>query len=86
MMRIVAIFFFFIIAVIALCFSLLNFQTVEISLYFTSIEMPLAIALTIELFAGIFIGFIAAFIHIMRLKSQFRSLNRQISSANKNID
>ncbi len=85
MMRIVAIFFFFIIAVIALFFSLLNFQTVEISLYFTSIEMPLAVALTIELFAGIFIGFIAAFIHIMRLKSQFRSLNRQIS-ANKNSD
>ncbi len=85
MMRIVAIFFFFIIAVIALFFSLLNFQPVEISLYFTSIKMPLAIALTIELFAGIFIGFLVAFIHIVRLKSQFKSLSRQIS-ASKDID
>jgi putative membrane protein len=47
--------------------------------------MPLAIALTIELFAGIVIGFIAAFIHIMRLKLQFKSLSRQISE-NKKID
>lgn len=80
MMRIIVVSFFALIAVIALIFSLLNFQAVEINLYFTSIKMPLALALTIELFAGIFIGFIAAFIHVVKLKSQYKSLNRKFEN------
>ncbi|NOQ15001.1 MAG: DUF1049 domain-containing protein [Methyloprofundus sp.] len=80
MMRMLAVSFFALIAVIALIFSLLNFQTVEINLYITSIQMPLALALTIELFAGIFIGFLAAFMHIVKLKSQYKSLNRQFEN------
>ena len=80
MMRIIVVSFFALIAIIALIFSLLNFQTVEINLYVTSIQMPLALALTIELFAGIFIGFLAAFMHIVKLKSQYKSLNRQFES------
>jgi len=80
MMRIIVVSFFALIAIIALIFSLLNFQTVEINLYITSIQMPLALALTIELFAGIFIGFLAAFIHIVKLKSQYKSLHRKFES------
>ena len=80
MMRIMAVSFFALIAIIALIFSLLNFQSVEINLYITTINMPLALALTIELFAGIFIGFLAAFIHIAKLKSQYKSLNRQVQN------
>ena len=80
MMRIIVVSFFALIAIIALIFSLLNFQTVEINLYVTSIQMPLALALTIELFAGIFIGFLATFMHIVKLKSQYKSLNRQFES------
>ncbi len=80
MMRIMAVSFFALIAIIALIFSLLNFQSVEINLYITTINMPLALALTIELFAGIFIGFLAAFIHIVKLKSQYKSLNRQVQN------
>lgn len=80
MMRIIAVSFFALIAIVALIFSLLNFQAVEINLYLTTIQMPLALALTIELFAGIFIGFLAAFIHIIKLKSQYRSLNRQMEN------
>jgi putative membrane protein len=71
--------FFLLIAVIALAFSLLNFHLVEINLYITSIKIPLAVALTIELFAGIFIGFLAAFIHILKLKSQYRVLSKKIT-------
>ncbi|MBE0468450.1 MAG: LapA family protein [Methyloprofundus sp.] len=71
--------FFSLIAVIALIFSLLNFHLVEINLYITSIKIPLVVALTIELFAGIFIGFLAAFIHILKLKSQYKALSKQIS-------
>ena len=45
--------------------------------------MPLALALTIELFAGIFIGFLAAFMHIVKLKAQYKSLNRQVENIEK---
>ena len=83
MMRIIVVSFFGLIAIIALIFSLLNFQAVEINLYLTTIKMPLALALTIELFAGIFIGFLAAFMHIVKLKSQFKSLSRQVEGREK---
>ena len=73
------------IAVIALCFSLLNFQTVEISLYVTSIKMPLAIALTIELFAGILIGLLAAFTYVLKLKSQYRALDREFKTKTQKL-
>ena len=78
MMRILVLTFFALIAVIALIFSLRNFQIVEIDLYITTISMPLALALTIELFVGIFIGFLVAFMHIIKLKSQYRSLDRKV--------
>jgi len=84
MMRILAILFFLVIAIIALFFSLLNFQVVEINLYVTTIQLPLALALSIELFAGIFIGFLVAFVHILKLKSQYKYLSRQISKSSGN--
>lgn len=86
MMRILVIAFFALIAVIALIFSLRNFQIVEVDLYLTIIQIPLALALTIELFAGIFIGFFAAFIHIVKLKSQYKLLNRQFENRDKDVD
>ena len=83
MMRIIVVSFFALIAIVALIFSLRNFQTVEIDLYLTTIHMPLALALTIELFAGIFIGFLAAFVHIFKLKSEYKLLNRQFENREK---
>ena len=86
MMRILVVSFFGLIAIIALIFSLLNFQAVEINLYITTIQMPLALALTIELFAGIFIGFLAAFMHIVKLKSQYKSLSRKVENSPNQFD
>jgi len=77
-MKIILILVFLVIALIALVFSLLNFQLVEINLYFTTISLPLAIALTIELFAGIGIGLLAAFFQIIKLKSQYTKLNKKL--------
>ncbi len=79
--KIILIFIFLLIAAIALAFSLLNFQPIEINLYFTTIQLPLVVALTIELFAGIAIGFFAAFFKIFRLKTQYAKLNKQLSKS-----
>jgi len=78
MIRILVIIFFTIIACVAVGFSLLNFQNVEINLYIMKIELPLAVALTIELFAGIGIGYIAQYIHTLKLKSENKILSRQL--------
>lgn len=77
-MKIILVLIFLVIALIALVFSLLNFQPVEINLYFTTISLPLAIALFIELVAGIGIGLLAAFFQIIKLKSQYSKLNKKL--------
>ncbi len=63
---------------VALVFSVLNFQSIEINLYFFKISLPLAVALTIELFSGIIIGYLVAMTNIMKLKAQYRQLCRQL--------
>ena len=77
-MKIILVLIFLVIALIALVFSLLNFQPVEINLYFTTISLPLAIALFIELVAGIGIGLLAVFFQIIKLKSQYSKLNKKL--------
>ncbi len=62
-MRFIILLFFAIIFVIALVFSLRNFQMVEIDLIAFSVSLPLAVALTIELLAGIFLGVFAVLYH-----------------------
>ena len=62
-MRFLVIFFFAIIFVIALVFSLRNFQMVEIDLIAFSVSLPLAVALTIELLVGIVLGIFANMYH-----------------------
>ncbi len=76
-MRILTIILFLLIFFVALVFSILNFQSVEIDLYFFKISLPLTIALTIELFVGILIGYLVALINIMKLKAQYSQLSRK---------
>ena len=78
-MKFLALIVFIVIFFVALIFSVLNFQPVEINLYVTTISLPLTIALTIELFAGIAIGFLAAMVHILKLKTQYAQLSKKLS-------
>ena len=82
-MKILALIVFSIIFLIALVFSVLNFHPVEMNLYFTSIQIPLTVVLTLELLAGILIGVLATFIHIIKLKSQYAKLNKKIRKEEK---
>ena len=78
-MKLLAILVFFLIFIIALIFSVLNFQIVEIDLYFFSISLPLTVALTIELFAGIAIGILATMMHIVRMKAKYAQLSKKVN-------
>ncbi|MFW5442964.1 MAG: lipopolysaccharide assembly LapA domain-containing protein [Methylococcaceae bacterium] len=77
-MKLIILIIFFCVFFIALIFSVLNFHSVQINLGFTSLSLPLTVALTIELFAGIVIGLLAALIQILRLKSDYAQLNKQL--------
>lgn len=70
-MRLLILLFFALVFVIALVFSLRNFQLVEIDLIAFSVSLPLAVALTIELIAGIFLGVFATLYHT-RMKQILR--------------
>jgi len=78
-MRIILLILFSIVFIIALIFSLLNFHLVQINLGFTSLNLPLTVALTIELFAGVVIGLLVAFLKIVKLKSEYAQLSRKLA-------
>ena len=76
-MKLLATVIFFVVFTVALIFSVLNFQSVQINFFFTTISLPLALALTIELFAGIVIGLLVAAIQILKLQTQYSKLLKQ---------
>jgi len=82
-MKIILLLIFSAVFIIALIFSLLNFHLVQIHLGFTSISLPLAVALTIELFVGIAIGLLVAFFKIIKLKADYAQISRQLNKAKK---
>ena len=77
-MKFIVLLLFIAIFVIALIFSVLNFHSVQINLGITSISLPLTIALTIELIAGIAIGLFVAFWKIAKLKADYSQLNKKL--------
>ncbi|MGR9053112.1 MAG: LapA family protein [Gammaproteobacteria bacterium] len=76
-MKLLVTIFFVIFFTVALIFSILNFQSVQINFFFTTFSLPLALALTIELFVGIIIGVLVAAMHILKLQSQYSRLLKQ---------
>ena len=82
-MKLILLILFFCLFFVALIFSVLNFHLVQINLGFTSLSLPLTVALTIELIAGILIGWLAAFLQIVKLKSDYAELNKQLKKNNK---
>jgi uncharacterized integral membrane protein len=82
-MRVLTLLIFFTVFLVVLVFSVLNFHSVEINLHFTTITMPLIVALMIMLFIGIFIGATAAFIYIVKLKAQYAKLNKMLDKGEK---
>lgn len=77
-MKFLSIVIFISIFIVALIFSILNFHSVQINLYFFTISMPLALALTLELLAGIVIGLMVSGINLLKLKSQYAKLVKKI--------
>ncbi len=82
-MKLIVLTLFIFIFFIALIFSVLNFHSVQINFGFTSFSLPLTLALTIQLFAGIVIGLLVSFFQILRMKSDYQKLNKKFEKINK---
>lgn len=82
-MKIIALIIFISVFLIAVIFSVQNFHFVQIHLGPISLEWPLTIVLTIELFAGIVIGYLAAFIQILKLKADYTQLSKKLRNQSK---
>lgn len=76
-MKVLVLINFTIIFLVALIFSVLNFHSVQINLYFTSVTLPLAVIMILELVAGILIGFLAMLMRVIKIKAQYARANKK---------
>ncbi len=79
-MKLIILILFLVVFVVALIFSVMNFHLVQINFGFRSISLPLAVALTIKLFAGIAIGLLVAWFQVLKLKADYAKLNKQLKN------
>lgn len=91
MNRILYIFLFGSIFLIALVFSLQNLDPVKVYFYRggsneLAIERPLALVLTLELLAGVLIGYSVRMVGYLNLKAENTKLKKQIQSHGSNPD
>ncbi len=82
-MKIIIIFSFILVFIIAVIFSVLNLHLVQLNLGFTSFPIPLTVALTIELIAGIAIGLLVAFFQNAKLKADYKRLKKHLKNTKK---
>ena len=70
---------FFLVFTVVLGFTLLNLKPVPVYFYHDfSIDIPLAVALTIELLAGLIIGMVVRFFQVRTLKTEVMRLEKEL--------
>lgn len=77
--------FFPLVFAAALLFSLGNSQTTDINFLIGTVRLPLALALTLELLAGVLIGVVVQFPTLLRLKSTNAKLHHSLLIAESEI-
>ncbi len=78
---------FLLIFFIALAFSLLNLDPVKIYFYKgIGTELPLALVMTLELLAGVIIGYSVRLVRYMKLNSECVRLRKQLLSAEQELE
>ena len=73
---------FFLVFAVALTFTLLNLKPVPVYFFHNfSVEIPLAVALTIELLVGLIIGMTVRAVQVRRLKVEVTRLEKDLKRA-----
>jgi len=85
-MRLIYLFVFLVVFIIGLLFSLWNLHSVQVNFYKEwGIELPLAVALTIELLAGVVIGFSANIVKTLKLKAECSKVKKKLVKTEKEL-
>ena len=85
MMRLLTTIFYLILIILGVSFAALNAGSIEVSLYFTKLTMPLSILLALMLGIGILIGFLLFLYRYWRLKIDYRKLKNQLKLTESEI-
>ncbi|MGR9072929.1 MAG: lipopolysaccharide assembly protein LapA domain-containing protein [Gammaproteobacteria bacterium] len=64
---------------IAWAFTFINLQPITIDFYVTSLTLPLAVALTVELFIGIALGMLFMMLEVVKLRKRNAKLEKLFS-------
>jgi len=84
-MKLVYALVFVVIFLIALLFSYKNLQPVTVHLVLGTIQLPLALALTVELLVGVALGLAVQFAYVLRLRSACGRLQARLQAAESEI-
>jgi lipopolysaccharide assembly protein A len=77
---------FGLIFIVALLFSFKNLQLVSINLFIGTVQIPLALALTLELLAGVALGLAARAASVFRLKSEIGRLQKALDHVEQELE
>ena len=84
-MRLVYLFVFLVVFIIGLLFSHWNMHPVQVNFYKWDIELPLAVALTIELLAGVVIGLSVSTVKTLKLKAESSKVKKKLVKTEKEL-
>ena len=84
-MRIVMSIFYLLLVLVGVSFAGLNASSVQLNVYFTTIQMPLSVLIVLTLGLGVCLGFILFLGRYWRLKAEHRRIKTQLKLTEKEI-
>lgn len=84
-MRIIMMIFYLILILVGVSFAALNASSVQVNFYFTTLNMPISVLITLMLGLGALIGFFLFLCRYWRLKSENRRIKNQLHLTEKEI-
>jgi len=84
-MRVMMTVFYLTLILIGVSFAALNATSVPVNLYFTTLNMPISILMTVMVGLGISIGFILFLCKYLCLKGEHRKLKNQLKLTEREI-
>ncbi len=84
-MRIIMTLFYLVLILIGVSFAALNAQSVQVNLYFTTLNMPISVLMTVMLGVGMILGFFVFLRRYLRFKAEHRRIKNQLRLTEKEI-
>ena len=84
-MRIIITLFYLILILVGVSFAALNASSVHVNFYYTTLNMPISVLMTLMLGVGVLLGFFLFLYRYWRLKGEYRKVKNQLKITEKEI-